>query len=197
MSAGHSDASAAEATAPRSTPASRYVTHLFNAMAPLHHREPGLAGVALTDERVRVGVIADGLHVAPGGGGAGRPGGWATGSRWSPTRSPPWARPPGRCAWVPVEAPAAGGGVRLADGTLAGSVLPLDRAVRNLVAFAGVPLEAAIAAATAAPARVLGCADRGVLAPGAVGDLVLLDGGGAVAATVVSGRVAWEAPWRS
>jgi N-acetylglucosamine-6-phosphate deacetylase len=94
---------------------------------------------------------------------------------------------------------AADDGVRLADGTLAGSTLALDEAVGNLVAYAGVPLSAAVVAATAAPAAVLGMTDRGTLAVGAVGDVVLLDDAGALAATVIGGRVAHrrEAAWRS
>ena len=195
VSAGHSDATAAEARAAIDVGVS-YVTHLFNAMAPVHHREPGLAGVALTDDRVRVGLIADGIHVDPAVVAlAAR----AVGDRLTLVTDAVAAlgAPDGPVRLGSQRAEAASGGVRLADGTLAGSVLPLDRAVRNLAAFAGVPPDAAIAAATAAPARVLGCADRGVLAAGAVGDLVLLDPGGAVAATVVGGRLAWEAPWRS
>jgi N-acetylglucosamine-6-phosphate deacetylase len=94
------------------------------------------------------------------------------------------------------------GAVRLADGTLAGSTLSLDQAVRNLVAFAGVPLVDAVRAVTAAPAAVLGLGDRGAVVPGAVGDLVLLTPSGEVVATVVAGRVAYdrrgpEPSWRS
>ncbi|MGH9112573.1 MAG: amidohydrolase family protein, partial [Acidimicrobiales bacterium] len=70
--------------------------------------------------------------------------------------------------------------------------LSLDRAVRNLVAFAGGTLADAVAAVTSTPAAVLGLADRGVIAPGAVGDLVVLDPGGGVVATVVGGRVAHD-----
>ncbi|HEX6569108.1 MAG TPA: amidohydrolase family protein, partial [Acidimicrobiales bacterium] len=66
-------------------------------------------------------------------------------------------------------------------------------AVRNLVAYAGVPLADAVGAATATPAAVLGRPDRGVIAPGAVGDLVLLTPAGEVAATVVGGRLAYDA----
>ena len=62
VSAGHSSATAAQAEAAIDAGV-RYVTHLFNAMAPLHHREPGLAGVALTDDGVAAGLIADGIHV--------------------------------------------------------------------------------------------------------------------------------------
>jgi N-acetylglucosamine-6-phosphate deacetylase len=181
VSAGHSSATAAQATAAIDAGVS-YVTHLFNGMAPLHHREPGLAGVALTDPRVRVGLIADGVHVHP-------------------TAVALAARALGPRLSLVTDAVAAmggpgdvgaGTGVRLADGTLAGSTMSLDRAVRNLGTWADLSLAAALAAASATAADVLGLADRGWVAPGAVGDLVLLDRSGEVMVTVIGGRVAFD-----
>ena len=193
VSAGHSSATAAEATAAIDAGVT-YVTHLFNAMAPLHHRDPGLAGVALTDERVRAGVIADGLHVAPAVVAlAAR----ALGDRLSLVTDAVAAlgAPPGpvRLGDLTATVSPDDGAVRLADGTLAGSTLSLDRAVRNLVAFAGASLAEAVGAVTSTPAAVLGLPDRGVIAPGAVGDLVLLTPAGEVVATVIGGRVAYDA----
>ena len=181
VSAGHSSATAAQATAAIDGGVS-YVTHLFNGMAPLHHREPGLAGVALTDPRVRVGLIADGVHLHP-----------TTVALAAHALGP-------RLSLVTDAVGALGGpgdvgagtGVRLADGTLAGSTLSLDRAVRNLGAWAELSLPAALAAASSRAADVLGLADRGWVAPGAVGDLVLLDRSGEVMVTVVGGRVAFD-----
>jgi N-acetylglucosamine-6-phosphate deacetylase len=202
VSAGHSSATAAETRAAVDAGVS-YVTHLFNAMVPLHHREPGLAGVALSDDRLRVGLIADGLHVDPAMVAVAAR---ALGDRLSLVTDAVAAlcAPAGP---VPLgaytaEVSATDGGVRLPDGTLAGSTLALDRAVRNLVAFAGVPLEAAVGAVTEVPARVLGLADRGTLALGAAGDLVLLAGDGTLVATVIGGRVAYDrregtSSWRS
>jgi N-acetylglucosamine-6-phosphate deacetylase len=189
VSAGHSSATAAEATAAIDAGVT-YVTHLFNAMAPLHHREPGLVGVALSDDRVRVGVIADGLHVDPAVVAlAAR----ALGRRLSLVTDAVAAlgAPPGPVALGPFSADVSpdDGAVRLRDGTLAGSTLALDRAVRNVVSYAGLPLADAVRAVTATPAAVLGLADRGVVEPGAVGDLVLLTPEGEVVATVVGGRV--------
>ena len=190
VSAGHSSASAEEATAAIDAGV-RAVTHLFNAMGPLHHRDPGLAGVALSDERVRVGAIADGIHLHPATVAlAAR----ALGDRLCLVTDAVAAlgMPAGRVPLGVLEAFATEDGVRLADGTLAGSDLSLDRAVRNLVAFAGVSLPEAVAAATMAPAALLGLGDRGVIRTGAVADLTLLDTGGAVVATVVGGRVAFD-----
>jgi N-acetylglucosamine-6-phosphate deacetylase len=193
VSAGHSSASEAEATAAFDAGVT-YVTHLFNAMAPLGHRAPGLVGAALVDDRVRVGLIADGLHVAPTVVAlAAR----ALADRLTLVTDAVAAlgAPPGplRLGDLAVTVSEADGAVRLADGTLAGSTLALDQAVRNLVAYAGVPLAEAVRAATAAPAAVLGLADRGVVAPGAVGDLTLLTPAGEVVATVVGGRLVHDA----
>jgi N-acetylglucosamine-6-phosphate deacetylase len=192
VSAGHSSATAAEARAAVDAGVS-YVTHLFNAMAPLHHREPGLAGVALSDDRLRAGLIADGLHVDPA---VVAVAARALGDRLSLVTdavaalgAPPGPVPLGT---LTAEVSAEDGGVRLPDGTLAGSTLALDQAVRNLVAFAGVPLADAVGAVTTVPARLLGLADRGTLDPGAAGDLVLLDDDGTLVATVIGGRVAYD-----
>lgn len=191
VAAGHTSATAAEAEAAVGAGV-RYVTHLFNAMAPLHHREPGIAGVALSDERVHVGLIADGLHVAPSVVAlAAR----LLGGRLSLVTDAVAAL--GSSAGVHLgeltaRVSAEDGAVRLGDGTLAGSTLSLDRAVRNLVAFAGVPLADAVRAVTTVPATVLGLSDRGVVAPGAVGDLVVLSPDGHVVATVVGGRIAHD-----
>ena len=190
-SAGHSNATAAEARAGIDA-GMTYVTHLFNAMAPLHHREPGLAGVALTDDRVRAGIIADGLHVDPTMLAlAAR----ALGNRLTVVTDAVAAlgAPTGTVSLGTQQAEATNGEVRLPDGTLAGSTLSMDEAVRNLTS---VPPDAAVRAATSTPAAVLSDRSRGTLTPGARGDAVLLDPKGQVAATVIAGRVAWDPPWR-
>jgi N-acetylglucosamine-6-phosphate deacetylase len=190
VSAGHSSASAEQATVAIDAGVTA-VTHLFNAMGPLHHRDPGLAGVALTDERVRVGAIADGLHLHPA---AVALAARALGERLCLVTDAVAAlgMPAGRVPLGMLEAFITDNGVRLADGTLAGSDLSLDRAVRNLMAFAGVSLPAALSAVTASPAGLLGLDDHGVICPGAVGDLALLDPAGEVVATVIGGRVAFD-----
>jgi len=161
-------------------------------MAPLHHREPGLAGVALTDDRVRAGIIADGLHVDPVILAlAAR----ALGDRLTLVTDAVAAlgAPPGKLNVGSQQAEATGDAVRLRDGTLAGSTLSMDEAIRNLTT---VPFAAALRAATSTPAAVVADETRGTLTPGARGDAVLLDTKGRVAATVIAGRVAWESPWR-
>jgi N-acetylglucosamine-6-phosphate deacetylase len=190
VAAGHSSATAVEAEAALAAGV-RYVTHLFNAMAPLHHREPGLAGVALTDDRATVGLIADGVHVDPR---VVRLAVAALGDRLSlvtdAVAAMGAASGEGRLGAAPLRS--GDGGVRLGDGTLAGSTLALDGAVRNARAMAGLDLAAAVRAVTAVPAGLLGEGSRGAIAGGLRGDLVVLDHEGRVAATVIGGRVAYR-----
>jgi N-acetylglucosamine-6-phosphate deacetylase len=181
VSLGHSAATVEEATAGIEAGAT-WVTHLFNGMPPFHHRSPGLPGVALTDERVRVGVIADGVHVAPAAVALAQR---ALGPRLVVVTDA--VSPMG----LPSEAP--GAGVRLADGTLAGCDTPLDQAIRQLAAFAGCSTAAAVGAATAAPAAVLGDATRGHLEPGARADVVVLTEDLHLVATYVAGRLVHDA----
>jgi N-acetylglucosamine-6-phosphate deacetylase len=175
VSLGHTPATAAQARGAVDAGAT-WVTHLFNAMAPLHHRAPGLAGVALADERVRVGLIADGVHVAPEVVAVAQR---ALGPRLTLVTD----------AVAAAGAPDAPDEARLADGTLAGSTLTMDQAVRNLVAFTGCRDESALSAASAAPAAVLGEASRGRLEHGRRADLVLLTRGLDVVATWVGGQL--------
>ncbi len=167
----------------------RGVTHLFNAMPGLRHRDPSPVGVAFTDPRITAGLIVDGVHVHP----------MAVAVAYSclgPSRLAlvsdavaATAMPPGSYAFGGAELVTDGVSVRLPDGTLAGSVLTLDAAIRNLVSFAGCSLVDAIRCATSTPARVLGRSDLGVLRPGALADVVALDDVGNVVLTVVGGVI--------
>ena len=168
VSLGHSTATYEQALAAAEAGA-RLVTHLFNGMAPLHHREPGLLGAALSDDRLTPSLIADGVHVHPAALRAaarakGR-GGWIL-----VTDAVAWRD--GRLAEGRVEL--VDGAPRLADGTIAGSALAMDAAVRRMVEEAGIDLFDVVTAATATPARLLGLEDRGVLTPGTRADLVAL-----------------------
>ena len=150
----------------------RGFTHLFNAMTPLHHRMPGMVGAALAHAQFAE-IIPDLLHVHPGAIRAALrciPGLYCVTDSTAATGMPDGEYKLGR---QPVTKCL--GGVRLADGTLAGSTLTMDRALRNLVDVIGVPLpDAALRLATHA-ADFLGLADRGRLAPGAWADVVVLD----------------------
>ncbi|MCU1451883.1 MAG: N-acetylglucosamine-6-phosphate deacetylase [Acidimicrobiales bacterium] len=192
VSIGHSDADAAVAEAAVEAGAA-WVTHLFNAMAPLHHRGPGLVGVALTDERLHVGVIADGVHVAARVVDLA----WrAAGPRLTLVTDAVAAlgQPPGVHRLGNAEIVVTETDVRLADGTLAGSKLSLDQAVRNLIGMTGCSVAAAVQAASASPAALLDDPSRGTLAPGARADVAVLTPDLEVVATLVAGEVAYAAP---
>jgi N-acetylglucosamine-6-phosphate deacetylase len=148
---GHSNATYDEALAAADAGAT-LVTHVFNAMAPMHHRAPGLAGAALSDARLAPAVIGDGVHVHP----AVLALVLATGHAVLVSDS--------------VRTDAA----RRPDGSLGGSTVTLAEAVAVAVR-AGVPLATALVAATARPAALIGRTDLGRLEPGARGDVVALD----------------------
>jgi N-acetylglucosamine-6-phosphate deacetylase len=193
VSVGHSDATAQQVAAAVDAGA-RMVTHLFNAQRPLHHREPGVVGQALTDPRLTSGLIADLTHVAAAACAiafAAAPGRicLVTDASAAAGMAPGRYRLGGKLVEV---RPGDGQAPRLADGTLAGSVLRMDRAVANAVA-AGVGLAEAVAAATRIPADVLGRPDLGRLKPGAPADLVWLDDDLRAQATWVAGERVYPA----
>ena len=168
VSLGHSVATYEQAIAGAEAGA-RLVTHLFNGMAPLHHRTPGLVGAALTDPRLTPSLIADGVHVHPAALAAAArakgPGGWVL-----VTDAVGWGA--GRLAERQVRV--IDGAPRLPDGTLAGSALTMDAAVRRMVVECGIALPDVIAAASTTPARLVGASDRGAIEVGRRGDLVAL-----------------------
>jgi N-acetylglucosamine-6-phosphate deacetylase len=189
VSVGHTDATYAQARAAFDAGA-RHLTHLGNAMRGIDRREPGPIAAALTDERVTVELIADGHHVHPAL--------LALAASAAPDRVVAVTDAISATGLPDGEHRLGALAVRVRDGravladrpeTLAGSVLTMDRAVATLVA-AGVPPIDAIRAATATPARVLGDElSRGLLAPGARADLVVLDADYTAQATVIGGRV--------
>jgi N-acetylglucosamine-6-phosphate deacetylase len=192
VSLGHSDATARQIDEAAGRGA-RMVTHLFNAQRPLHHREPGVVGQALTDPRLTSGLIADMHHVvaqvcvlafraAPG-------------RICAVTDAAACAgMPPGRylLGGEPIELPPGDGAPPVrADGTLAGSALRMDVAVANLVS-AGIGLAEAVEAATRVPADLIGRPDLGRIAPGAAADLTWLGDDLRARATWVGGELVYS-----
>lgn len=159
-------------TAAKSFESGRHgVTHLFNAMSPLHHRAPGIVGAALA-HAVHAELIPDLLHVHPG---AIRAALRAIPNVYAVTDATPAAgMPDGDYRLGTQNVKKCGNGVRLADGTLAGSSLTMHQAFRNLVEIGLSPEEASRRTSTIA-ADYLGLSDRGRIAPGAVADFVILD----------------------
>ena len=185
---GHSAATYEQALAALDAGA-RHCTHLFNAMPPLEHRAPGAAGALLTDGRATLEVIADGIHVHPAFLRlALRLRGAAAVALVTDAISAVGLSD-GSYTFVGREVSVRGGAVRLDDGTLAGSVLTMDQAVRNMVNLVGLSWSEAIRMATLTPATIAGVSQRkGQIVPGAEADLVVLDGTGEVRETWRAGE---------
>jgi N-acetylglucosamine-6-phosphate deacetylase len=187
-SLGHSNATYREAQAGIAAGAD-HATHTFNAMRPLDHRDPGILGAILENDVLTADIIADGIHVDPSVlrlffrvkgddkailitdaiSATGMPNGtYRLGEFDVQVRD-------GRCEF---------------EGKLAGSVLTLDRAIRNVMNFAHWRLDRAVKLATWNPARLLGItSDRGVVAPGRRADFVALTPEGKVAGTIIAGEL--------
>ncbi len=181
---GHSAATYEDACAALAHGAAGF-THLFNAMSALHHRAPGVVGAALAHAG-HAELIADLLHVHPGAIHAALraiPGLYCVTDSTSAT-----AMPDGDYMLGRHRVSKCLGGVRLADGTLAGSTLTMDQALRNLVSPLGLPLVQAAQRVATHAARYLGLADRGVIAAGAFADLVRCDTALAVRGVMVEGQ---------
>jgi N-acetylglucosamine-6-phosphate deacetylase len=170
----------------------RHVTHAFNAMPQLHHREPGVLGAALSDPTQRCELIADGIHVHP-----------------AAMRTLVNAKTPNGVMLITDAIRATGlsdgdykiddrtvtlhaGAVRLSNGTLAGSVLTMDAALRNIMAACELTLAQAWPMSSRTAAQSLGLS-AGVIRPGAPADLTVLDGKLAVTLTFVSGQCVYQA----
>lgn len=188
ISIGHSDADLNAARAGVAAGA-HHATHTFNAMRPLDHREPGIIGEVLSNPALTADIIADGIHVHP-----------------EVVRIFLEAKGPERAVLI-TDATAAAGmpdgkywlgslevevkdGKCLHEGKLAGSVLTLDRAVRNAMQFAAWDLRQALRAATLNPAAVVRAAKKGRIEPGADADLLVVSSDGQVRATITKGMIA-------
>lgn len=176
----------------------RHFTHLFNAMRGLHHREPGLVGAALESESATAELVADGAHVHPAVLGvasrvlAGR-GVLVTDAMRA------CGMPDGEYSLYRHRVHVSQGVARLPDGTLAGSVLTMDRAVRTVVEGASVELARALSMASEVPARLLGIeGSHGHLAAGRRADVVVMAPRGLEVVAVLSGGrevASREVPW--
>ncbi|MBC7804998.1 MAG: N-acetylglucosamine-6-phosphate deacetylase [Akkermansiaceae bacterium] len=192
VSFGHTDASAEQTRAALDISGYAHATHLFNAMPALHHRNPGVLGVALTDDRMRCEIISDGHHVAPeiarlaleakkdrnvilitdAMAGAGAPdGAYDLG---------------GHVVAV------ANGKALLSDGTLAGSVLTMAQAVRNMREWTNAGWDTLRLISSTNAANALGIINKGRIATDADADFVLVDDSLTVRGTYIGGRCVFK-----
>ena len=193
VSLGHSGATYEHATAGIEAGATQ-ATHLFNRMPPIGHRVPGLAAAVLESDEIAAELVCDTIHVHP-----------------AVMRVAIAAKGPSRMmaitdgtagAGLPPGSSAVIGGRRITvrqaayldDGTLAGSVLTMDRAFSKLVTAVGLTLVDAATLCSTTPARELRMHGLGVIAPGAMADIVLLDRDLNVVRTYVAGELAWSGP---
>jgi N-acetylglucosamine-6-phosphate deacetylase len=188
VSVGHSNATTAEMCAGVQAGAT-HVTHLFNAMRELHHREPGPIGVGLTDDALSVEIICDGHHLHPRAVDLtfrAKPDGKVV---MVSDAVAALGLPEGPCEMFGVACVIGGGAVRLRDGgNLAGSCLSLDRAVRNVRSWLPqLPLGRILNAASSAPAAAIGEERTGVIAAGKPADLTILDHDLSVVAALTGG----------
>jgi N-acetylglucosamine-6-phosphate deacetylase len=166
--------------------------HIFNGMGGLHHRHPGIAGALLAEPDLALSLIADGVHVHPS------------------LLALVAAAKQATCVCLISDGMAAAGmgegeyylgeqkvtadnnAVRLANGALAGTMMTLDQAVRNMVFLAGRPVAEALQMASATPANLLGLTHKGWLKPGNDADLILLDDSLTVALTMINGQIIYR-----
>lgn len=187
VSIGHSDAELPAAQQAVKAGA-RHATHTFNAMRPLDHRAPGILGEVLSDDTITADLIADGIHVSPEVvkvflHAKGQERAVLITDAISAT-----GMPEGRYQLGPIEVEVKDGKCT-ANGSLAGSVLTMDRAVRNVTKFSEWTLRDAVRAASLNPAVAVGMANvRGTLKPGSSADFTVLNSKGEVLKTIVAGR---------
>jgi N-acetylglucosamine-6-phosphate deacetylase len=188
---GHSNASFDEATA-ASNNGTHYAVHTFNAMRAFSHRDSGIAGAVLSDDRIFAEIIADGIHVSPEvvrifARSKGRERILLVTDAISATGMPDGSYNLGTDK-VQVRA----GVCRDNEGRLAGSTLTQDAALRNFVAYSGMRMDDAVFGLTLNPARALKLEGRGCIEPGAHADLVMLDDELRVMKTFAKGRLVFE-----
>lgn len=167
-------------------------THLFNAMPALDHRAPGLAGETLANDAITAGIIADGLHVHPD----------LVKIAWK-VKAPDkivlisdavgaLGVPPGEFLQGGMEIIVSQDSARLKDGTLAGSVLKLDRALRNVMDYTGAPMEQVLPALGVNQSRLLKLEKYGAIREGYHANLTLVDAAGMLKMTIIDGEVLYQ-----
>jgi N-acetylglucosamine-6-phosphate deacetylase len=186
VSIGHSDANLSAAQAGVRAGA-HHATHTFNAMRPLDHRDPGILAEVLTDPQVSADIIVDGIHVSPSVVRLFLKAKGIDGSVLITDATAAAGMPDGRYQlgpmWVDVK-----DGMCTMDGKLAGSVLTMDRAVRNVMEFGSWCLRDAVRAATWNPAQAAGLPQQGRLSAGAEASFTVLSPAGEVRKTIVRGQ---------
>lgn len=192
VSAGHSNATYEQALQGFEAGIT-YGTHIFNAQSPLHHRNPGLVGALLSKPTIPVGIVPDGIHVHPA----------AVDIVWQLKGSEyltlvtdavvGLGMPPGNYMFGDFEVVVDEKIAKKPDGTISGSILGEDKALRNLIEFTGCSLEQALPTLTSTPARVLGLPDRGKIQAGYKADLLVLNNDLEVVMTIASGKIAYQA----
>jgi N-acetylglucosamine-6-phosphate deacetylase len=191
VSLGHTNATCEEFVAGIDAGATK-ATHLFNTMPNIHHRDPGAMVATLNDDRITAGIIPDGIHSHP------------VMVRLA-TRAKGFDRilivsdmmsaaglAPGTYGLGGQEVTVDATSARLANGTLAGSIVTMDQALRNVVSWSIASLPEALHMATAEPARVIGEADRGVIRAGAIADLTIWSDDLNVLETIVGGETRYK-----
>jgi N-acetylglucosamine-6-phosphate deacetylase len=188
---GHSDASFSEAKAATDA-GTRYAVHTFNAMRQFSHRDPGIVGAVLSDDRIFAEIIADGIHVAPEvvrifarAKGPGR-------IILATDATSATGMPDGHYALGGNQVHVSGGICRDDEGRLAGSTLTQDQALRNLLSWCDMRLQDALLGLTVNPAEALSLEGRGRIEPGAWADMTLLDRNLRVVKTFVTGRLVFN-----
>lgn len=188
---GHSDATFSESSA-AADDGTHYAVHTFNAMRQMSHRDPGIVGAVLSDDRIFAEIIADGVHVAPE---IVRIFARAKGTDriiLATDATSATGMPDGEYALGKNLVQVRGGICRDSEGRLAGSTLTQDRALRNLMQWTGMRLGDALLGLTANPAEALSLAGRGRIEPGAFADLTFLDKNLEVAMTYSGGTLVFN-----
>jgi N-acetylglucosamine-6-phosphate deacetylase len=185
ISMGHSDANLAQARAGVAAGA-RNITHIFNAMRPFDHRDPGILGEALTNSNLMTEVIADGIHVDPVTVRLVLQAKGIDGTILVTDANAATDMPDGRYHLGTFEFEVKDGRCLAANGKLAGSILTMDKAVSNAMQFANLELQQALRPATLNPAKASGT-DCGILKAGAQANFLVLSNTGELKKTILRG----------